>query len=157
MRKELLVGVAIGLVLLGLAAYGVLHVNKDSHVVLEGSIQQVRTLALEESASFLAVDFRVTNPSGYPFVVREVKLIVDGIEGQVVADRDAKRLFDYYKDIGPKFNDSLKPRDKVTTKQTVDRMVSARFEVPESKLKGRKTLIVRIEEVDGLVSELKIP
>lgn len=157
MRKELLIGVAGGLVLLGLAAYGVLYVNKDSHVVLEGSIQQVRTLALEDSASFLVADFRVTNPSGYPFVVREVKLIVDGVEGQAVADRDAKRLFDYYKAIGPKFNDSLKPRDKVTAKQTVDRMVSARFEVPEAKLKDRKSLVIRIEEVDGLVNELKLP
>ena len=157
MRKELLIAVAGGLVLLVLVAYVVLDVNKDSHVVLEGSIQQVRTLALEDSASFLAVDFRVTNPSGYPFVVREMKLIVDGVEGQVVADSDAKRLFDYYKAIGPKFNDSLKARDKVTAKQTVDRMVSARFELPEARLKDRKSLVVRIEEVDGLVSELKIP
>ncbi|MFN7933307.1 MAG: hypothetical protein U0R19_08275 [Bryobacteraceae bacterium] len=157
MRKELLIGVAIGLVLLGLAASGVLWVNKDSHVILEGKIQQVRTLFLEESASFMVVDFRVTNPSGYPFVVREVKVIVDGAEGNVVADRDAKRLFDYYKAIGPKFNDSLKPRDKVAAKQTVDRMVSARFELPESKLKDRKSLVVRIEEVDGMVIELKQP
>jgi len=157
MRKELLIAVAGGLVLLVLVAYVVLDVNKDSHVVLEGSIQQVRTLALEDSAAFLAVDFRVTNPSGYPFVVRELKLIVDGVEGQVVADSDAKRLFDYYKAIGPKFNESLKARDKVTAKQTVDRMVSARFELPEAKLKERKSLVVRIEEVDGMVSELKIP
>jgi len=157
MRKELLIGVAVGLVVLGLAASGVLWVNKGSHVVLEGSIQKARTLALEESASFLVLDFRVTNPSDYPFVVREVKVIVDGVEGNVVADVDAKRLFEYYKEIGPKYNDSLKTRDKVGARQTVDRMVSARFELPEAKLKGRKSLVLRIEEVDGLVNELKLP
>jgi hypothetical protein len=157
MRKELLIGVAGGLVLLGLAASGVLWVNKDAHVVLEGAIQKVRTLALDDSASFLVLDFRVTNPSGYPFVVREVQVIVDGVEGSVVADSDARRLFDYYKAIGPKYNDSLKARDKVAAKQTVDRMVSARFEFPEAKLKDRKALTLRIEEVDGLVSELKLP
>lgn len=157
MRKELLIGVAVGLVVLGLAASGVLWVNKGSHVVLEGSIQKARTLALEESASFLVLDFRVTNPSDYPFVVREVKVIVDGVEGNVVADVDAKRLFEYYKEIGPKYNDSLKTRDKVGARQTVDRMVSARFELPEAKLKERKSLVLRIEEVDGLVNELKLP
>ncbi len=157
MRKELLIGVAVGLVVLGLAASGVLWVNKGSHVVLEGSIQKARTLALEESASFLVLDFRVTNPSDYPFVVREVKVIVDGVEGNVVADVDAKRLFEYYKEIGPKYNDSLKTRDKVGARQTVDRMVSARFELPEAKLKGRKSLVLRIEEVDGQVNELKLP
>lgn len=157
MRKELLIGVAVGLVVLGLAASGVLWVNKGSHVVLEGSIQKARTLSLEETASFLVVDFRVTNPSDYPFVVREVKVFVDGVEGNVVADVDAKRLFDYYKEIGPKYNESLKTRDKVGARQTVDRMVSARFELPEAKLKGRKSLVLRIEEVDGLVNELKLP
>jgi hypothetical protein len=157
MRKELLIGVAVGLVLLGLAASGVLWVNKDAHVILEGSIQKVRTLALEESASFIAIDFRVTNPSGYPFVVREVKVFVDGAEGNVVADRDAKLLFEYYKQIGPKFNDTLKTRDKVASKQTVDRMISSRFELPEAKLKDRQTLVVRIVEVDGMVIDLKIP
>lgn len=157
MRKELLIGLAIGLVLLGLVASGVLWVNKDAHVVLEGAIQKVRTLPLDDSASFLVLDFRVTNPSGYPFVVREVQVIVDGVEGSVVADSDAKRLFDYYKTIGPKYNDSLKARDKVAAKQTIDRMISARFEFPEAKLKDRKSLTLRIEEVDGLVSELKLP
>ncbi len=157
MRKELLIGLAIGLVLLGLVASGVLWVNKDAHVVLEGAIQKVRTLPLDDSASFLVLDFRVTNPSGYPFVVREVQVIVDGVEGSVVADSDAKRLFDYYKTIGPKYNDSLKARDRVAARQTIDRMVSARFEFPEAKLKDRKSLTLRIEEVDGLVSELKLP
>jgi hypothetical protein len=33
-------------------------------------------------------------------------------------------------------------------------MVSARFEVPESKLEARKRLIVRVEEVDGKVFDL---
>lgn len=157
MRKELLIGVGIGLVVLGLVASGVLWVNKGAHVVLEGTIQKERTLALDEAASFLVLDFRVTNPSDYPFVVREVTVSVDGVEGTVVADVDAKQLFDYYKAIGPKYNESLKARDRVGPKQTVDRMISARFEMPEAKLKARKQVVVRIEEVDGMVNELKVP
>jgi hypothetical protein len=33
-------------------------------------------------------------------------------------------------------------------------MVAARFEVPESKLVARKRFIVKVEEVDGMVSEI---
>ena len=35
-----------------------------------------------------------------------------------------------------------------------DRMVAARFEVPEAKLEQRKRLLVRIEDVDGPVTEI---
>ena len=35
-----------------------------------------------------------------------------------------------------------------------DRMVAARFEAPESKLESRKRFVVRIEDVDGPITEL---
>jgi hypothetical protein len=66
---------------------------------------------------------------------------------------DAERLISGIPLLGQKYNDSLKERDKVPAHDTVDRMVAARFEVPESKLTGRKRFIVRIQEVDGMVSE----
>jgi hypothetical protein len=42
-------------------------------------------------------------------------------------------------------------RDSIPPHNSWDRMVAARFEVPESKLEARKRLLVRIEEVDGKV------
>jgi hypothetical protein len=158
MRKELLIGIGIGLVALIAVATTVMWVNKGSHVVLEGSIQTVRTQDLD-GASVMVVDFRATNPSNYAYVVREVKLILDldgqKTEGAVVADMDAKKLFEYYPALGQKFNDTMKMRDKVQPKETVDRMVMVRFEAPEAKIKANKGVVVRIEEVDGLISELK--
>jgi hypothetical protein len=67
---------------------------------------------------------------------------------------DAKTLFRYYPLLGEKFNDTLLMRDRIGSRQGMDRMVAARFEVPESQLQDRKKLAVRIEEVDGVVSEI---
>jgi hypothetical protein len=45
-------------------------------------------------------------------------------------------------------------RDSIPPHNSWDRMVAARFEVPESTLEARKRLVVRIEEVDGKVFDL---
>jgi hypothetical protein len=71
------------------------------------------------------------------------------IEGSTVSEPDAKRLFDAIPLLGPKYNSSLIIGEKVPAHQTIDRMSSARFEVPDSVLEARKNLILRIEEVDG--------
>ena len=71
-----------------------------------------------------------------------------------VAEVDAKRLFDALPLLGPKFNTTLVMQEKSASQASEDRMVAARFEVPESKLEARKRLIVRIEEVDGKVFDL---
>jgi hypothetical protein len=39
--------------------------------------------------------------------------------------------------------------------QTVDRMAGARFELPESEIEKRKSIKLRIEEIDGTVAELQ--
>src|SRR6267142_2342181 len=85
MRKELLIGLGIGFVVLSLLAGAMLWINKGSHVILEGAIQKVRTQDVE-GATVVVVDFRATNPSDYIFSVIQVDLIIDGFEGQVVSD-----------------------------------------------------------------------
>lgn len=158
MRRELMVPVAIGLLLVVATAALVLWLNRGSHLVLDGSVRKVRVLGVEDAACVVVVDFRVANPADYPFVVRQLALIldVDGKEqeGMVVADSDASRLFDFYPQIGPKYNDSLLARQRIESRQTVDRMVTARFELPEMKALTRRGLKVRIEEVDGPVTEI---
>ncbi|MCC6364321.1 MAG: hypothetical protein IT165_12415 [Bryobacterales bacterium] len=157
MRRELLLPVGIGVVIVAIVAAVVLKVNLGSHMVLDSSIKSVRTVALDQ-ASAMVIDFRLTNPADYPFVVRTVSLIaeIDGkpVEGAVVADVDAKRLIDYYPAFGPKYNDTLRMKDRINPGQTMDRMVAARFEVPEAKLQARTRLTLRIEEVDGQVTEI---
>ena len=152
------IGVGLAVVAIGLA--GVLFLNRGSHIELKGSILKVRTLAPEETSSIAVIDFRFANPSNYPFVVKQVDVIIetkDGkrLEGIQVSEVDARRLFEYYPLLGQKFNDTLLMRDKIPGRQSMDRMVAARFEAPESVIQNRRRLVVRIEDVDGPVAELE--
>jgi hypothetical protein len=150
-------GIGILVVLFGIGV--VLFVSRGAHIELKGSILKVRTQALDEANSVAVVDFRFANPSDYPFVVRSVTVSLKdaagkAYEGAEVSDVDAKRLFQYYPLLGQKFNDSLLMRDKIKPRHTEDRMIAVRFEVPVQQLDARKQLSVRIEDVDGPVSEL---
>jgi hypothetical protein len=63
-------------------------------------------------------------------------------------------LFQYYPLLGQKYNDTLKMRDRIAPRQTLDRMIAARFEIPQDQLDKRKRLAVRVEDVDGPFGEL---
>ncbi|HZT30101.1 MAG TPA: hypothetical protein VFA33_09475 [Bryobacteraceae bacterium] len=150
-------GIGVGVVVVAVCA--ILYIQRGSHIELKGSILKVRTQALDENNSVAVVDFRFANPSDFPFVVRSVTVSVEGAGGQVyqgadVSEVDAKRLFQYYPLLGQKFNDSLLMRDRIPPRHTEDRMIAARFEIPVKQLDARKSLSIRIEDVDGPVSEL---
>lgn len=157
--KRLLIAFGVGVVAVVIAVAAVLYMQRGAHIELKGSILKVRTAAMDEYSSVAVVDFRFVNPANYPFVVRKVDVSIvaaDGrtYEGSPVSEVDARRLFQYYKLLGQKYNDSLLMRDKVAPRTSEDRMIAARFEIPESLLAARKNLIIRIEDVDGPVSEL---
>jgi hypothetical protein len=91
-------------------------------------------------------------------MAKEVKIVLEDAagnetEGQTSSELDAQRLFTGLPILGAKYNESLKERDKVLPHASADRMAASRFEVPEAKLRARKRFLVRIQEVDGLVSE----
>jgi hypothetical protein len=71
-----------------------------------------------------------------------------------VSEVDAKRIFEYYPILGQKYNTSLLARDKIPGRKSEDRMIVARFEIPVAKLDARTNLKIRIEDVDGPVSEM---
>ena len=159
MRKELAVPFGIGLAVVLVVVAGVVYMQRGAHVELTGSVLKVRTLALEENSSLAVVDFRFVNPSDYPFVVRSCTVLIEDAsgkpqEGASVPEMDAQRIFEYYPILGKKFNDSLVVKNKIAGRASDDRMIAARFEVPQSQLDGRKSLKLRIEDVDGPVSEL---
>lgn len=159
MRKEVLPFVAIGIAAVAILVGIVLYVQRGAHLELTGSVQKVRTLALDDNSSLAILDFRFVNPSDYPFVVRQVVVsMVDAkgqtLEGQPVSEMDANRIFQYYPALGQKFNPTLLMKTKIASRESMDRMISARFEVPEPALKSRKALRIRVEDVDGAVSEI---
>jgi hypothetical protein len=71
-----------------------------------------------------------------------------------VSEVDAARLFEYFPLLGQKYNDSLIARTRLEPHRTLDRMIAAKFEIPEAQLQARKGLRIRIEDVDGAVSEI---
>ncbi len=150
----------IGVVLLSILVASIFWVQRGAHVELVGSIQKVRTLAPEENSTVAIIDFRFHNPSDYAFVVRRVEAYLtkaDGteVEGAVVSDVDAKRVFEYYPALGQKFNDSLTIRTKVAPKQSMDRMLAVRFELPEQQFQHRKGLRIHVVELDGPESDIR--
>lgn len=150
-------GIGLGLVAVALGA--LLLMNRGSRVGLEGKVLKVRTAPLDDQNSVAVLDFRFHNPAQVPFWVRTVTVIMedkDGklYEGQTVSEVDAKRMFTAMPLLGQKYNPTLLMRDKIAPGESEDRMVAATFEAPEARIDGRKRFLIRIEDVDGPVSEL---
>ncbi len=136
----------------------IFHMQRGAHIEVTGKILKVRTAPLEDNAAVLVADFRVTNPADYGFLVNKVTLILmdahgKQIEGDTISELDARRIFDAIPLLGPKYNPGLIKSEQIAPHATVDRMISARFEVPDAVLQARKNLTLRIEEADGRATD----
>jgi hypothetical protein len=149
------IGIATVLIIIG----AILYMQRGARVGLTGKVLKVRTAPLDDRSSVAVVDFRFANPSYVRFVVRTVTVILEQpngnqVEGSVVSEMDAQRLFDGIPLLGQKFNRTLIMQENIPAYSSEDRMVAARFEVPDSILESRKRLLLRIEDVDGPVTEI---
>jgi len=157
--KQFWILLGVGLVVVA-AGLGLLLVGtKGNHLELDGTILHTRVLPLNSKASLVMVDFRVKNPSDVPFVVKSVTIELapasgETIDGTPISKYDVENVFKYEKLLGPKFNDVLSIRDRVGPHESVDRMAGARFELSDSDIDARKSLHVRIEDLDGTVAEI---
>ena len=148
----LAIGVAVVAAFLGFTWVG----TKGAHVSLDGKILKIRTLPTDEKNAIVVVDFRVHNEADAQFVVGSgtIKIIkADGteIEGETVARTDMNRVFEYYKILGPKYNETLIIKDKVLGRQNLDRMLAAQFPVPAAEIDQRKNLVLTLTDIDGPV------
>jgi hypothetical protein len=158
MKNGFVAAFAIGIAVIAVAVGAVVFMQRGARVGLVGKILKVRTAPLDENSSIAVLDFRFTNPSKYPFMVRTVSVLLEEkngntYQGDVVSEVDAKRLFENLPLLGPKFNDTLLMNDKIPPDSSQDRMVAAHFAAPESRLTARKRFVIRIEEVDGQITE----
>jgi hypothetical protein len=159
MRLRLLIYVLAGIAVVAAAVAWVFFLQRGAHMEIQGAILKVRTVSTDENSSVALIDFRCTNAADYPWVVRSVEVSLidaqgDLLNGSTVSDADATRLFEYFPLIGQKFNDSLVARTRIPARHTIDRMIAARFETSEKALRARRSLRVRVEDVDGAVSEI---
>ena len=159
MSKNFLTAFLIGIAAIAILVTAILYLNRGARIGLTGQILKVRTSPLDENSSIAVLDFRVHNPASKAFVVRTVTVVMEDADGKqydgaTVSESDAKTLFQYVPLLGQKFNQTLLMRDKVLSDATEDRMVAARFEVPESRIDARKRFLLRIEDVDGPITEI---
>jgi hypothetical protein len=157
--KTFLGFLAAGLAIAGALVYGLFSVNKSAHIELTGSILKVRVMALNPEASLVVADFRVTNPSGLAFVMRNMTVQLEPhlgavTEAEPISKQNLEDVFKYEKLIGPQYNPALSIKDSVPPHGTVDRMVGARFELPESAIDNRKIMRLHIEEMDGAMADI---
>ena len=139
--------------------FGVFTSNKGSHLQLEGEVLKARTGALADTDSVAVLDFRVRNTSDVPFVVRTLKMTLEKADGQkeegsVVSKTDLKQLFQYNRFLGSPYNDALTMRDRVPPHGQIDRMVAARFDVPQQRLESSKALHIWMQDMDGAEFEI---
>lgn len=161
--RQFLILLGVGLAVVAIALGFILLGTKGAHLDLEGKILKVRTLATDDNNSIVVLDFRVTNTATRQvFVVKDAFVIVttpDGkqVQGDTISRTDMNRVFDFYKILGPKYNETLIMRDKVGEGQTMDRTVGASFQIPVSQIDNRKSLILRLVDVDGPTFDITEP
>lgn len=158
MNKQFLIFLAIGLAVVGAGISFVMIGTKGNHLELNGTILKVRTMPLSETASLAVVDFRVIDPSDIPFVIKDATLTLETaggkmLDGLMVSKPDMENVFKYNPILGPKFNDVFSIKDRVEPHQHADRMVGARFEIPEAQADDRKAIHLHIEEMDGVTAD----
>jgi hypothetical protein len=151
MSKNFLIGLGAGLACVAILVAGIFYMQKGAHVVVSGQVLKVRTVPLSDSASLVVLDFRVTNPADYEFLTRKVTAIFEDAagnrtDGLTASEIDAQHIFQGIPMLGEKYSQTLIENDAVPPRGTLDRMVAARFEMPEAQLQARKRFVVRIEE-----------
>ncbi len=154
MNKRILIFFGAAAVVITIAIVLILSANKGAHLQLEGKILKVRTGSLAEGHSIAVMDFRVTNPSDVPFIVRIVEISLEKangemVDGVTVSKADFKQLFQYNRFLGDQYNDGLGLKDTIAPHSTVDRMVAAHFEVDDKDLDKAKAIHLSVQDVDG--------
>jgi hypothetical protein len=151
----LLIGIAIVAIGIGALFLG----TKGNVLKLNGTILKVRVMPLSPVASLVVVDFRVSDPSDVPWVMKGATLTLEPssgetLDGMTVSKSDIENVFKYNPILGPKFNDVLGIKDRIEAHQRIDRMVGARFEIPESQAEERKAIHLHVEEIDGITADI---
>ena len=157
MSRTLLVTFGIGIVVIAIAVAAIFYTHRGAHLELPGKISRPHRASGREK---LGGGRRLSGEQPLRYSLHGAhrdggpgRASGNQIEGQTSSDIDAQRLMAGIPLLGPKYNPSLIVRDKVPPHGSLDRMVAARFEVPEATLQTRKRFLVRIEEIDGLVVE----
>jgi hypothetical protein len=159
MSPTFLKAFGIGVACIALAVGAIFYMQRGSHMDLPGKIIKVRTVAGDAGSSVAVLDFRITNPSDFVFMIGSLTVVLEDNQGNeysgtTASEQDAQRMFDGMPLLGPKYSTTPVMRERIPPHTTQDRMVVSMFGAPESKLQERKRFVLRIQEADGNVFEI---
>ena len=153
---------AAGLAVAALVAGVLVFLNTQNTPKLDGRILKVRSVATDTRANVVILDVRISNPGRAQFMVRDVTVVIENAEGVLLeadaaAEADIDRLLSYHKFLGPRYNPTLKSRERINAGETHDYTIAGAFAVTEQELAQRKGLWVRVTDVDGAAVEIGRP
>lgn len=151
---------AAGLALAALVAGIFMFLNSRNRPRLDGAILNVRHVATDTKANVVILDVRISNPGRALFMVRDVVVVIEDAQGVLLeadaaAEPDIDRLLGYFKMLGPRYNPTLKSRERIAPGETRDFTIAGAFAVTEQELAQRRSLSVRVVDVDGAAVEIR--
>jgi hypothetical protein len=158
-NRNTLISGLIAVTFVALLIGGGLYWTRNNRLELKGDVLKVRSYSIDQNYTIAVIDFRVTNPSTSQFVVKDIDVSLDTndgktLDGSIFSEIDARRLFDYYKVLGTKFNPTLLTKDKINSSETVDRMLAVRFTSTDADIQNRKAIHIVVHDVDGVQTEI---
>ena len=161
MNKPFVIFLALGLLCVAGYLGFFMNATKDSRLRLEGKILGVHVSGLSGSAAtIVALDVRITNTSDVPFVAGSATIRVEPAAGEpmeavTMGRPDLEQMFQYLPQLGPKVNPLLGAQDRIAGRQALVRTLGARINVLPDVIQSRKGLVLRLEDVDGAIVEIR--
>jgi hypothetical protein len=154
------IGFAITLVVIAIVVWRLAVATKGNHLAPITKVGKVRIQKVDDNESIVVLDFSVNNDSDRKLVVRTVEAQLDSpdgssTDGSVIAAADLANIFRNYPGMGEQYNPPFKAWDEVKPHERLDRMIGVRFDVPDEKLARRKDIDLRLEDLTGIVVDVK--
>lgn len=154
MTKQFWAFLLVGLAVVGIAVAFIWTGTKPNHLELESKFLSVRAAPIGDGRELVIANFRISNPSGVPLIIREISMQVElygqpPLQGLEVSRSDVDTMFQLHPLLGGKDYDVLATGDTIAPGQTIYRMAEASFDASESAMAARKQVVVHIEDVDG--------
>lgn len=158
--RTLLLCAALGLLIVGGMIASGLFATRGTRLALKGSTQKTRVAAVGAARTAVVVDFRITNTSDYPFVLKSMDMELTTADdrkvmGRFVPEVDTPQLFAGAPTLGEKYNKTAAIRQKIGPQETLDLMLASIFDLKEADVAARKDLVIRLTDVDGPQSEIR--
>jgi len=159
MNQRFIISLVAGLAAAALLIGGVLAWRGGDRLDPTGQILKLRSAPVDDQRCLIVLDLRLTNGSNIALEIREVSLSVQNkegatLQGTLVSGVDSKSLFTYYPVLGEAYNPPLIANTRIAPHQTVDLMLAARLDMPESELASRRKLSVMAQDRSGINIEL---